>query len=218
MTAGLGLVLWGRSGAGQRPPGFAIERGSVNCGELLAETGGTDLLLRAFAGNSQLVVGEFPRVEGPRVEVNGTGARVTVAQHLAAAHLATGPWNVALAKGMPWELDLRAGGGHLDANLRDLTVASLRLHSAFGNVALTLPAQGPGEMQLRLGLGDLLVSVPEGLEVRLRLVAGPLVKATVDERRFINVAPGEWMTPLYPTTAQRCTVQVNMAAGDLRVA
>jgi hypothetical protein len=218
MLAGAALALWGWPGARGRLPAFAVERGEVVCGELVAITGGADLALHPFAGTSQLAVGHFPNTSGPRVELDGKRARLTLEPRLARPHLAAGPWSLAVARGLPWDLDLRAGGGHLDLDLAGLIVASLRLHSAFGNVALTLPSYGQPDLRLRLALGDLHVTVPEGLEVRLRLKSGPLVRVTMDERRFVNVAPNEWMTPLYPTTTQRCTLLVDMSAGDLRVA
>ena len=218
MAVGAGLVVWGWAGGRRSLPDFAVERGHAACGELVAVTGGADLQLRAFAGSSHLAVGQFPDADGPGVDMHGTAVRLTLAPRQTWPDLAAGTWNVAVAKGLPWELDLRSGGGHLELNLRDLMVPSLRLQSAYGNVALTLPAHGPADLRLRLALGDLNVTVPVGLEARLRLVSGPLVNVSVDERRFINVAPGEWMTPLYPTTTQRCTLLVDMSAGDLRVA
>jgi hypothetical protein len=215
MAAGTLLAAWGWSKP--RPlPAFAVERGHVECGELAALTGSNDLQVQAFAGSSQLAVGQFPDRRGPKVHLQGTAARLTL-EPRRATPFEGGPWSVALAKGLPWELFLRARGGHLDLNLRDLTIASLRVHSDYGNVDLTLPAQGPAEMQLKLALGDLTLAVPDGVEARLRVTAGTLATVKVDERRFIKVAAGEWMTPLYPTTAQRCSVVVDLATGDLRV-
>jgi hypothetical protein len=218
MLVGAALALWGWPGGRASLPAFALERGDVVCAELVAVTGGADLALHAYAGASQLAVGRFPNTSGPRVDLDGTRARLTLDPRLVRPHLAAGPWTLAVARGLPWDLDLRAGGGHLDLDLRGLSVAGLRVHSAFGNVALTLPSYGQAELKLRLALGDLHVTVPEGLEVRLRLKSGPLVRLTMDERRFVNVAPNEWMTPLYPTTTQRCTLLVDMSAGDLRLA
>ncbi len=219
MAAGLGLALWGWSGW-RRPlasmASFAVERGAAECAELVAVTGGADLQVRSFGGSTQLAVGQFPGTLGPQVEMRGTAARLHLEPRLTTPYFG-GPWSLALAKGVPWEFDLRSGGGHFDLNLRDLNVAGLRVHSAYGSVDLTLPAQCPAQFHVRLALGDLAVCVPEGVEVKLRLVLGPLVEVKVDERRFINVAPNEWMTPLYATTNQRCTLLVDMSAGDLRV-
>ncbi len=216
MAAGLGLVVWGWSGWRQPLAPFAIERGAAECAELVAVTGGADLEVRAFGGSGQLAVGQFPSPRGPRVVARGATARVHLEPRLTTPY-ANNQWSVALAKTVPWAFDLRSGGGHFDLNLRDLSVASLRVHSAYGSVDLTLPAQCPAELRVRLALGDLAVCVPEGVEVKLWLIVGPLVGVDVDERRFINVAPNEWMTPLYTTTHQRCTLLVDMSAGDLRV-
>jgi hypothetical protein len=215
MAAGAGLALWDGPDWRRSLPAFAVERDGAACGELVVAAGGQDVDVQALAGSSQLAVGEFPNRRGPRVELRGTAAKIVLDQRRGGAALAGGPWRAALSKSVPWDLDLRATSGHLALNLRDLNVASLKVHSAYGNVDLTLPAQGPGELRLRLALGDLAVTVPEGVEARLRLKVGPLVGVTAPGRRLINVAPNEWMTPLYPTTAERCTVVIDMTAGDL---
>jgi hypothetical protein len=49
------------------------------------------------------------------------------------------------------------------------------------------------------------------------VIGGPLAGTCVDERRFINVGPGEWCTPLYAAAHERCLVSVRMAAGDIKV-
>jgi hypothetical protein len=215
MAAGAGLALWGGPDWRRSLPAFAVEQSGAACGELVVSSGGQDVTVQAFAGSSQLAVGEFPNPRGPQVELRGTAAKIVLDQRRGVAAFAGGPWRAALTKSVPWDLDLRATSGHLALNLRDLTVASLKVHSAYGNVDLTLPAQGPGELQLRLALGDLAVTVPEGVEARLRLKVGPLVSVSALGRRLISVAPNEWMTPLYPTTALRCTVLIDMTAGDL---
>src|SRR5687768_3686377 len=75
MAAGALLAGWGWSKP--RPlPSFSVERGNAACGELAALTGGTDLQVQAFAGSSQLAVGQFPDRRGPKVQIQGTAARL----------------------------------------------------------------------------------------------------------------------------------------------
>jgi hypothetical protein len=216
LATGAALAANGRLRLYDRLPTFAVERGAVECAELRAQTHAADLQVRTFAGATQLAVGEFPSPQGPAVEAEGTRARLRLEPRLALPYVA-GPWSVALAKGVAWELDLRSALGQMDLDLRDLSVAALRVDSAVGGVDLTLPAEGAAEISLRLGLGDLVVRVPEGVEARVQLAAGALASARVDERRFIQTAPGEWSTPLYTATARRCTLSVRMGAGDMRV-
>jgi hypothetical protein len=211
-----GVLVWrGWPGTARRLPAFAVERGGAVCGALAVAAGSHDVVVRAFGGSSQLAVGEFPNPNGPSVSAAGGTAQLTLDERRCVPALAVGPWTAALAKGLPWTLDLKAGAGHLDLNLRELTLASLTLHSAIRNVAVTLPGQGQAELTLHLGLGDLTITVPAGVEARLRLKVGPLVAVEAAGPRLVNVAPNEWMTPLYPTARQRCTVLIEMAAGDL---
>jgi hypothetical protein len=173
--------------------------------------------VRAFAGSSQLAVGSWPHPRGPQVAAQGVVTRLVLDHAQAVPYLAGGPWDLALSRNVPWALELRANAGHLALDLRELTMGGLRVDSAYGGVDLTLPGHCPAEMRLRLGLGDLTVTVPEGVEAKLRLALGPLATVKVDNRRLVQVAPNEWMTPLYPAKAQRCTLVVEMRAGDLRL-
>lgn len=217
MLAGAALMRWGWPARPKAAPTFLVERGPAERAELLVETGSNDLTLSAFAGSSQLAVGEFPNLQGPQVETKGSVTCLKLESNRVVPYLAGAPWHLALARGLPWVIDLRASGGHLDLDLRDLAVAGLTVHSAYGRVDLTVPVQGTAELHLQLGLGDLAVTVPPGAEAKLRLEAGALVNVQVDERRFIQVAPHEWMTPLYPTTTHRCTVIAALSAGDVAI-
>jgi hypothetical protein len=215
VAAGLWLILTGAERT--QPPPFAVERGQAGAAELVAATGTADLRVQAFAGTSQLVVGEFPGLHGPQVSVAEAATRVELAPRLAAPLLPGRGWSAALVKGLPWRLALSSSLGDLALDLRELNVEAARLRSTLGHVDLTLPAAGQCELDLRLALGDVTVRVPEETAVRIKLTAGPLATVRVESRRFVELAPGEWASPLFAVSPNRCTLALRLGAGELRL-
>jgi hypothetical protein len=128
----------------------------------------------------------------------------------------SGDWALSLVKGVPWTLQLASSLGDFELNLRDLTVEGLNLRSWSGDVALTLPALGRGQMRLHLTLGNLTLRVPDGMGVKLVLSLGALADAPLDSHRFIQTAPGEWVTPNFSAFANQFTLFITLTTGDLR--
>jgi len=214
VAAGLWLILTGGERR-QAPPAFAVERGLASAAELAASTGTADLTVEAFAGATQLVVGQFPGLQGPQVTVGEAATRVALSPRLAAPLLPGRAWSAALAKGLPWTLDLSSSLGDFRLDLRELAVAAVRLRTTLGHVDLTLPAAGQCELDLRLSLGDVTLKVPTEMAVRIKVTAGPLATLQVESRRFVELAPGEWASPLFAVSPNRCTLALRLGAGEL---
>jgi hypothetical protein len=211
------LTLWaGLPAQGFTLPTFSIDRSELTSAHLLINAGAADVKLAAFAGTSQLMVGQFPAYAGPHVKVKDSQARVELDQRFAALFL-TGGWNAALVKGLPWTMSLSSWLGDFDVNLRDLTVTALRLQSALGHADVTLPALGQGELDVRLLTGNLTLRIPDGMAVKLILNTGWLARVAPDSHRFIRVGPGEWVTPNFSAAPHRYTLSIELATGDLIV-
>jgi hypothetical protein len=217
MLLGLGLPFVTRWARGFQLPAFACERDGSEAAELWVMAGTADVRVEAFAGASQLAVGQFPSPAGPQVTKTGA-VTCLVMDHRAAAPLLTGLWTAELSKGLPWTLQLRASVGGFVLDLCDLTVAKVNLESVAGPVDLTLPAAGQGDLYLRLLLGDLTLHLPEGVGVRLKFEAGPLATLKLNSWPLVRLAADEWATPDFAAAPQRFTVRVAMLAGDLRLA
>jgi hypothetical protein len=212
---GLRLVT-GRASLGFALPAFAIDRGDYQSAHLHLAAGLADAQVSTFVGASQLAVGQFPVYGGPRLQANGSSAALILDRRAVSPFLA-GPWTVSLVKGLPWSFTLHSDAGHFNLNLRDLTVTALDLQSGVGDVEVTLPALGQGEMALRLGLGDLTVRVPDGMAVKIKLAAGPLTRIRLDDQRFIQTHSSEWVTPNFSASPQQFTLSIALTAGDLQV-
>jgi hypothetical protein len=218
ILAGVFILFTGRAGFGLPPAPFAIERGAYEAGHLLVEAGTTDVRLDAFAGATQLAVGQFPIQGGPRLRAAARNSRAQlIFDHHAIAPFRGGDWTMSLARDLPWALTLRSSLGRFHLDLRSLNVASLDLRSLFGDVELTLPASGRGDLRLRLTFGDLTVRVPEGVAIRVRLVAGPLATVKLSDPNLIRVSEREWVTPNFSACPVRFTLALALSTGDLCV-
>ena len=224
LALGLWLAVRGRAGGVDALPSFSVPRGSHAGATLRVSSGNADVRVGHFAGASQLAVGAFPAPDGPLLTtIDGqpesnpaTRAELVLGTRQAWPWL-PGLWQASLAKGLPWRFDLESSLGDFELDLRDLTVESLRLRSSLGNVALTLPAAGQPELDLALTTGNLHLRLPDGMDVKLSVRAGTLANVHCQSRRCVEVAPGEWVTPLYAAAAQRCTLTVRLGTGDLRL-
>jgi len=213
---GLFIVLTGRMTFGLPLPAFAIPRGVYPAAHLSLDGGGADVRLDDFAGSTQLAVGQFPDYAGPQLRVRHGQAQL-ILDHRAAMPFLVGGWTLSLVKGLPWSLTLRSQSGDFHLNLRNLNVAHLRLDSLAGDVDLTLPTNGQGDMQLSLTFGDLILRVPEEMGVKIKLNAGPLVNTRLDNQRFIQTAPGEWVTPNFSQSPHQDILSISLSQGNLWV-
>jgi hypothetical protein len=112
LVIAIGLLLMASRVTLSAPlPAFAVERGSYESAHLHLSAGWADVLIAAFAGSSQLAVGQYPGYAGPRVRVDGSRAALSLDWRAASPFLA-GPWSASLLKGLPWSLSLHSHAGH----------------------------------------------------------------------------------------------------------
>jgi hypothetical protein len=154
VLAGLGLILVGGALWDGEMAGFMLERGEAEEADLVAAAGTADLRIEAMVGAGALAAGELPRPKQPKLVVRDRRATVRLEPLWGLPELGGARWKVALARGLPWRLDLGSSTGNLDLNLADLSLAALRLRSTFGDVDLTLPADGCGDVDLGLAFGE----------------------------------------------------------------
>lgn len=218
LLVAVGLLFWlrGEGVFDQTPPTFSVARGEAQLAQLQVHMGGDALRLKAFAGASQLVVGEFPSYTRPILRTTDQSTTITLHQQWTLPFLGR-DWQLALHKGLPWNLVFSTLAGSLDLNLRDLTVWALHIRTWAGDVTLTLPAQGHGEGTLHLGLGHATLQVPEGAALRLKVQPGWLAQINVNPQRYQQVTPQQWETPDFATSSNQFTLTVTIPAGEIEV-
>ena len=218
IIAGLVIAAFSRAALNFAPPSFAFDREECEAACVQVASFAADTRVGAFAGTTQLTVGQFSGEAGPGLQIDAArGHARLVLDHHAATPFISGDWSADLVKNLPWSFDLRSTLGHFILNLRDLNVGGFRLRSLAGNVDLTLPAAGQGEMDLRLTFGDLTLRLPEGMAVKIRVTRGLLADIQLDEKRFIRTGENEWVTPYFSSSPNRFALTLTLVTGDLVV-
>lgn len=217
LAAGLGvLLLAGRVRSTPDEPTFTLAHAGQTAGELTLSSGTADVRLSALApGGEHLAVGQLPTPRGPALTTADGVAHLRMTPQLAVPLLPAPAWALDLTPEMPWVVRAQSSLGDLTLDLRDLPLTAAHLNSALGHVDLTLPARGQADLTAHLGLGNLTVRVPEGMAVKVKVSRGRLATLRPEARRFVELAPGEWATPLFAVSAARCTLTVHLWAGDL---
>lgn len=92
-------------------------------------------------------------------------------------------WRMFLSPLIPLELNLKAGAGETRLVLTDLQISRLLLEIGASRVTVNLPATGRTEAVIHAGVADLLVTVPEGVAVRVHM-SSAIASVDIDEIRF----------------------------------
>ena len=82
-------------------------------------------------------------------------------------------WDIQLAEGIPTEVTLDGGSGHLDIDLSGIDLTLLQADMGSGASEFVLPVTAkPYEVELDSGSGSVRVKIPEGASVNLSLNSG----------------------------------------------
>jgi hypothetical protein len=203
-TPGLGW-MWGAQGAEfdvTQPAGQRVDTGSATI------QGGVGSYRIGDGEDLVRVWGRSPYGQ-PAVDSSVAGRQATVS--------VTGPesgqtWvpgvrgasriNVALARGVLWDIDIDTGVVDLGADLSALSLNSVEVRSGVSQVTLTL-GQVPNGIKevpvlVRGGVANFTVRVPSGVPVRVDAEAG-LTNISVDsDIPRLSSGGRVWMTPDYP--------------------
>jgi hypothetical protein len=82
-------------------------------------------------------------------------------------------WDVAVSPDLPLALDVDGGVGNVTLNLTGLTITQLDVDTGVGRMDMDLPAQEkPYTVELDSGVGQTIVNIPDGADVRLDIDGG----------------------------------------------
>ena len=122
-----------------------------------------------------------------------------------------------LARGVPLDLDIQGGAADAQLELTALQVRRLDLQTGAADTRLRLPAAaGATSVEVRAGLGQLDITVPEGVAADIEMTTG-LGDRAIDTRRFVPLGNGHYRSADWSTAANRVQMQLGLGAGDLSV-
>jgi hypothetical protein len=164
---------------------FSAPRGSLTSGRLEFARGAAGLAIRG-ASMADLFQARF---RGPVPTVSVHGGTVTVRYPRFSPRGWLRPWRrrgaqVTLSQDVAWDILVRRGAAHLDADLRDVAVAGVDVRQGASRVELRLPHPA-GVVPVRIdgGASHVRISRPAGTPARLRVGRG-VTYLTFDEQEF----------------------------------
>jgi len=198
---------------------FSIPRGSRRRGRLAFTRGAARLTIRGEHMPDLFRAG----FQGPVPAVSVDGGAVTVRYPRLSPRGWPRPWarrrgQVTLNQDVRWEISVRHGAAHLDADLRDLAVAAVDVGHGASHLDLRLPRPS-GVVPVRIGGGASHVRIrrPAGTPVRLRVGHG-VSDLRLDEQAFGAVGGRLWLeSPQAAGADDRYEIEITGGAAHLRV-
>ena len=125
-------------------------------------------------------------------------------------------WSLALAPGIPLELDFQTGAGDANLDFSQLQVIRLRMNSGASSTRVTMPAAaGITQAEFKTGAASLDIRVPEGVGARIR-ASGGLSSILIDKHRFPR-SGSVYQSIDYDTAANKIDILVEMGVGSVNI-
>ena len=134
-------------------------------------------------------------------------------------------WNIQLNPEVPMNLNVDAGVGNINLDLRDLELTGLAVNAGVGKLDVTLPITEHGYfVDIDGGVGDISITLPEGIAVQLDAEIGvgslslPASLRRIDGDSDSPVGnDGIWETEGFRTATSKVTIRFNSGVGSLTV-
>lgn len=195
IAIGFALLLRGDVILGKSQP-FAITRGSVERADLDIDAGIIDVRLSALRREERLISGQFSPRARPELNVHSGQADIRMRRGL--WPLWPSPsledWELGVARDLPWRMLISAYLGDIDVDLGDLQIEDARFVTGIGDVILQCAAEATGPIEARSTLGDVRISIPDGVPALIRLEPSRFCTVYVDPDRYQEVRPNLYAT------------------------
>jgi Domain of unknown function (DUF5668) len=216
IVAGIQLLLRGDLGLTWQSQTFGITRGDVAVATLDANAGELDVKIRPLRREGRLIAGQYTGRSRPQLKTNGDQAYLTMRRGAAWA-FSLADWEIGLARDLPWTLMTSAFLGEIDADLRGLHIRQADFGSGFGDIRLVLPETAEEGVRVKCTFGNINLTVPEGGAAVIRVYQGPLMRAYIDEQRFIRLDEGLFATLGYDQSEILVYAEVGSTFGAVRL-
>lgn len=218
IVMGAGFVLLGinvilaRDLSSARPTRSFTARGQVVRGELHSRTGLSDLSIGTCDPDrvAQTRYGPFGT---PEFDFRDGIAYLFMNRRAVSVNLSY--WRADLAGNILWDLDLRSFIGNLTLDLSALRLENVSVRSMMGRISVNCARRGYPTIDLKTGIGEIEVHVPEGVGARITVTRGRLATFNIENPRLLLVGSGQYTTPDFDQTAAHAEIVIHSAAGDI---
>jgi hypothetical protein len=194
ITIGAVILLTARRSeepAPQEPASLTLD-GAAGA-TLVLNHGAGELRVTGGAAPGQLFDGRF--TAGLRQTVRRSGDRLDVTLQPDGdverwvARASTVDWDMALAPGLPIDLEIRTGASRVRLDLTGLDIVTLTLKTGASDVEIILPDHGRSRTSISAGAADVRLRVPAGVAAAVHNRSA-LAGFSIDETRFPRAADG----------------------------
>ena len=201
---------------------FSVPLGTVKKGHLEITSGISNFDLTGDSATQNLLQGEFI---GLIPDVHTKNERVIIRYplsitewflHLLLANRHTA--KVSLNTSIRWQIDIRGGAAHFDADLRALQLSSLVITGGVAETVIFLPRPSKTvPIQIASGVSRLTFVRPEGVSARLK-VDGGINHLAFDGQSYGSVGGGLRLeTPAYKDQVDRYDISISGGVSNLVV-
>jgi hypothetical protein len=123
-------------------------------------------------------------------------------------------WDLAFTTSIPLDLDAELAVGELTVDLRGYQLEGLSVSVVIGQATIRLPEKGRFDASIKGVIGETVIVVPDGMEVRLNtnaLLGG--VEVPSDYKRVGDA----YQSPGYNSASQRIDIDVDQVIGKITV-
>jgi len=121
-------------------------------------------------------------------------------------------WNIGLSPQVPIDLRAAIGAGNMDIDLSGLQINNLQVDVAVGSATVTLPEKGRFQAKMSGAIGQLVVEVPRGMQVRIHAengLAGVSAPAGYQQQGKVYTSPG------YTGAENAVDLEISQAIGQI---
>jgi len=121
-------------------------------------------------------------------------------------------WNIGLSPQVPIDLRTAIGAGSMDIDLSGLQISNLQVDVAVGSATVTLPEKGRFQAKMSGAIGQLVVIVPSGMQVRIRAengLASVSAPAGYQQQGKVYTSPG------YANADNAVDLEISQAIGQI---
>lgn len=201
---------------------FSAPLGAVKKGHLEIASGISNLDLTGDLATQDLFhsvfVGQIPdvRIKNERVIIRYPHSLTEWLTHLLlpSRHAA----RISLNASIPWQIEIRRGAAHIDADLRALQLSSLAIAGGVAETTIFLPRPSKTvPVHIASGVSKLTIVRPEGVAARLD-VNGGISRLAFDDLSYGSIGSGIHLeTPAYKDHAERYDIRIRGGVSNLSV-
>ncbi len=194
-------------------------RGDITAARVTLAPAVAQVNVKALTDSGNFVEGTAIHRPNERVTQSFTGgstARLSL-KTSGSAGVAMGPgrryaWDFSFHPDVTLDLNIDAGMGDINLDLRTLTLESVKVNAGMGSITIRLPETGEFDVNVDSGMGTVVIEVPAGMGVRLQTDAA-IVGRTIPADYTQN--NNRYTSPNYDTAENRVNIQVDLGMGNI---